>query len=195
MKAAIKSVLHGIFLLLALPMALLSGFGRIEAVYLLFAQYCAVIPGLPGDYLRIAYYKLTLEECALESRIQFGSFFAHPQARLGKSVYIGSYCVLGRVTIGDRTQIASAVQILSGAKQHGRDAEGRILGADHSDFRVVSIGADCWLGAAAMVMADVGAGSTIGAGSIVTKEIPAHSVAVGNPARVIRSLDAGVESL
>ena len=186
MKTLLKSFLHALFLSLAFPCALTSGFGRIEAIYLFWAHYCASLPGLPGDYFRIAYYRLTLDECALESRIEFGSFFAHPQARVGRGVYIGNYCVLGRTSIGDRTQIASAVQILSGKKQHGRDSEGRILGAEHGVFETVAIEADCWIGAGAIIMAGVGKGSTIGAGSVVTKPIPAGSVAVGSPARVIR---------
>ena len=187
MKRLLKTVLHGVSLAVVFIPALLSGFGRMEAVYLIFAQSLAQTPGILGDYLRIAYYRMTLDECALESRIQFGSFFAHPQVRLGRSVYIGSYCVLGRVSIGDRTQIASAVQILSGRRQHARDSQGRILGAEHGDFTPVSIGADCWIGAAAIVMADVGAGCTIGAGSVVVKPVPAGSVAVGSPARVVKT--------
>jgi virginiamycin A acetyltransferase len=187
LKQALKRTLHAAFLLLAFPMALLSLFGRIEEVYRYFAELSALAPGLPGDYLRIAYYKLTLAECALESRIQFGSFFVHPQARLGRSVYIGCYCVLGRTTIGDRTQIASQVQILSGKRQHGRDEEGRITGSDRGVFEQVTIGSDCWIGAAAIVMADVGNGSTIGAGSVVPNPIPPGSVAVGNPARAVKT--------
>lgn len=187
LKPVLKAILNGVFLALAFPMALLSLFGRIEIVYAFFAQYCALVPGALGDYLRIAYYKLTLEECALESRIQFGSFFAHPQARIGRLVYIGSYCILGRTRIGDRTQIASSVQILSGAHQHARDKEGNILGSDQGAFESVAIGENCWIGAAAIIMADVGAGCTIGAGSVVTKPVPSGSVAVGSPARVVRS--------
>ena len=171
----------------AFPLALLSGFGRFEPLYLIGAQYLALLPGLPGDYIRIAWYRMTLEECALESRIQFGSFFAHPQAKVGRGVYIGSYCVLGRTSIGDRTQIASAVQILSGGRQHARDAEGRIMGSEHGQFETVAIGSDCWIGAGAIVMAEVGRGSTIGAGSVVTAPVPPGSVAVGSPARVIKS--------
>ncbi len=190
LKPALKAILNGVFLALAFPMALLSLFGRIELIYVFFAQYCALVPGAPGDYLRIAYYKLTLEECALESRIQFGSFFAHPQARIGRLVYIGSYCILGRTRIGDRTQIASSVQILSGAHQHVRDKEGNILGSDHGAFESIAIGENCWIGAGAIVMADVGAGCTIGAGSVVTKPVPSGSVAVGSPARVVRSASA-----
>jgi acetyltransferase-like isoleucine patch superfamily enzyme len=187
LKASFKTLLHAFFLSLAFPCALLSGFGRIEPIYVFWAQFSAALPGLPGDYFRIAYYRLTLDDCALESRIEFGSFFAHPQARVGRGVYIGSYCVLGLTSIGDRTQIASAVQILSGRRQHARDSEGRLLGSGDGLFETVPIGEDCWIGAGAIVMAEVGKGTTIGAGSVVTAPIPPGSVAVGSPARVVRS--------
>lgn len=190
LKALLKGILNALSLVLAFPGALLSGFGRMEGVYLFFAQAFALAPGLPGDYLRIAYYRLTLESCPLSSRIQFGSYFAHPQARLGNGVYIGSYCILGRTSIGDRTQIASAVQVLSGRRQHGRDEAGRIQGSAHGVFETVAIGADCWIGASAVVMSEVGEGATIGAGSVVTSPVPPRSVAVGSPARVIRSTTA-----
>jgi acetyltransferase-like isoleucine patch superfamily enzyme len=189
LKKLVKGIAHAIFLAAAFVPAVLSGFGRVEPVYLFFAQCCALAPGLLGDYLRIAYYKLTLDECSLESRIEFGSFFAHPEAKLGVGVYIGVYCVLGRAEIGDRTQIASAVQILSGRSQHSRDPEGRITGSEAGEFTSVSIGADCWLGASSIVMADVGANSTVGAGSVVVKPIPPNSVAVGSPARVVKEIE------
>ena len=143
-------------------------------------------PGILGDYLRIAYYKLTLAECSLSSRISFGSLFAHSEARVGPQVYIGSYCIIGTASIGARTQIACGVQILSGSHQHSRDAAGGLSGARRDASSAVAIGADCWIGAGAIVMADVGAGSTIGAGSVVSRPIPPCSVAVGNPARVIK---------
>ena len=187
LKSILKAVANGLSLACAFPLAALSAFGRWEAPFTLFAQSCAMAPGLPGDYLRIAYYRLTLEECPMSSRISFGTLFAHPQARIGTGVYLGSYCILGHVRIGERTQIASAVQILSGRHQHARDQSGRISGAEQGEFTTVSIGADCWIGAAAIVMADVGAGSTIGAGSVVSAPIPPDSVAVGIPARVVKS--------
>jgi len=166
-------------------MALLSGFGRVHPLFTFWAQACALAPGLPGDYLRIAYYRLTLEECSAESRIQFGSFFAHREAKVSRGVYIGSYCVLGMTQIGERSQIASGVQILSGRKQHPRDAENRIMSSEQGAFTTVAIGADCWIGAGSIIMADIGSGTTIGAGSVVVGSIPAGSVAVGNPARVL----------
>jgi virginiamycin A acetyltransferase len=184
---ALKFAANAVFLVLALPAAALSGFGRLESVFVMFGQAFAMAPGLPGDYLRIAFYKLTLLDCSIASRIGFGSFFAHREARIGARVYIGSYCVLGRVTIGARSQIASGVQVLSGRHQHVRDRSGQISGSHEGEFVAVTIGSDCWIGAAAVVMADVGAHSTVGAGSVVTRPIPPGSVAVGSPARVIQA--------
>jgi acetyltransferase-like isoleucine patch superfamily enzyme len=50
------------------------------------------------------------------------------------------------------------------------------------------IGDDCWIGANSVIVAGVhiGTGSIVGAGSIVTHDVPAYSVAVGNPAKVVK---------
>lgn len=186
MKRTIKLVLQGLSLAIAFVPALLAGFGRFRALFTIGAHAYSQVPGIIGDYLRVAYYHLTLESCSLESRVSFGSFFAHPQARVGRGVYIGSYCVLGRCAIGDRTQIASHVQLLSGRRQHSRDAEGQVGGAEEGIFELMEIGADCWLGAGAIIMAPVGSKTTIGAGAVVVAPIEADVVAVGNPARVIK---------
>jgi acetyltransferase-like isoleucine patch superfamily enzyme len=185
-----KTLLHAVFMTAAFLPAALTAFGRWKAPYTFFAHVYALAPGMPGDYLRIAFYKLTLRESSLSSRVSFGSFFAHPEARLGPHVYIGPYSIIGKASIGERAQIASGVQVLSGRHQHARDASGKISGADKGAFTPVSIGADAWIGAAAVVMADVGAGSTVGAGSLVSRPVPPGMVAVGNPARVIRSAAA-----
>jgi acetyltransferase-like isoleucine patch superfamily enzyme len=187
LKRVLKSILLGIFVIAALPLAAAAGFGRWEVVYTFFAQACALIPGIVGDYLRIGFYKLTLSHCSLASRVSFGSFFAHPEAELGANVYIGCRCIIGKATIGGKTQIASGVQILSGGRQHARNEAGEISGSAEGVFTRVTIGAHCWIGAGAIVMADVGAGTTVGAGSVVSRPIPPDSVAVGSPARVIRT--------
>jgi acetyltransferase-like isoleucine patch superfamily enzyme len=187
LKRVLKLSLRGVSLLVVFPSAAASAFGRWESLYTLFAHIYAMAPGIPGDYLRISFYRLTLEECSLSSRVSFGSFFAHPQARLGPRVYVGSYCVIGKAVIGEQTQIASGVQILSGAHQHSRNEAGGISGAEEGVFHAVTIGANCWIGAAAIIMADVGSGATIGAGSVVSRPIPPRSVAVGSPAKVIRT--------
>lgn len=192
-KRLAKLILLGLsFLVVVLPAAI-SGFGRWKNLYTFFAHSYALVPGILGDYLRISFYQLTLAECSLSSRVSFGTFFVHPEAKLGPNVYIGSYCVIGTSVIGERSQIASGVQILSGKRQHLRNEKGEISGAEKGSFETITIGPDCWIGAAAIVMADVGFGTTIGAGSVVSRPIPARSVAVGNPARIIRTLDCPVK--
>jgi len=69
---------------------------------------------------------------------------------------------------------------------HLRDEDGNILGSESGEREVITIGANCWIGSSAVIMADVGEGTTIGAGAVVTKPIPAGVVAVGVPARVIK---------
>lgn len=192
MKKFLKRTAQAVFLILALPLAVIAGFGSWAGGFRFSGHVCALAPGILGDYLRIAFYKMTLKNCSLDSRIEFGSFFAHSSASIGKGVYIGAYCVLGKASIGDRTQIASHVQILSGKRQHRRDASGSITGAEEGEFEEIQIGADCWIGASAVIMASVGAGTTIGAGAVVVRPIEAGVVAVGNPARTLETANVTV---
>lgn len=189
MNASAKRIAKGLVSLAAglivLPGAVLCGFGRLETLRLTFAQLFAMFPGVLGDHVRTAFYRFTLDAFPATSRISFGSYFAHRHARVGERVYIGAYCVLGCVDIGDRSQIASGVQVLSGRRQHGRDAEGRIEGAEKGRFERLSVGADCWIGAGAIVMENVGDRSTVGAGAVVTRRVESDIVVVGNPARAI----------
>jgi acetyltransferase-like isoleucine patch superfamily enzyme len=182
LKELAKSVVRVIALLAATPAALLTRFGRSEIAFQFFAQAVALIPGMPGDYLRAAYYTLTLKQFSMTSRISFGSIIAQSATSIGPGVYVGAYCVIGASTIGERTQIASHVQIMGGARQHVRNSSGNISGCEPHMLNPISIGSDCWLGAGSLVMADVGNRSTIGAGSVVTSPIGADTVAFGNPA-------------
>jgi acetyltransferase-like isoleucine patch superfamily enzyme len=166
------------------PCAALCGFGKSVQSYLLFAQALALAPGLAGSYLRCAFYRLTLRECSPDVTIWLGTYFSDREARVGRNVSIGSYCVIGRCAIGEGTQISSNVQITSGRHEHRRNEQG---GFTEGAATGVSVGPYCWIGASATVMASIGARATIGAGSVVVKDIPAGSVAAGNPARIIRA--------
>ena len=89
-------------------------------------------------------------------------------------------------TIGDGTQIGPGVQLL--AADHPRDAQTRRELLELAS--PISIGSNVWLGAAAIVLPGVSVGddSIIGAGSVVTHDIPSGVLAVGNPCRVVHSL-------
>jgi acetyltransferase-like isoleucine patch superfamily enzyme len=184
-RLILKRTIQAVALLMVSPMALVSSFGKIGALQELFAQSLAVVPGFPGVFLRSAYYRLTLENCSIDVVIGFGSFFSRRRVVVQSNVSIGSYCVIGQAHIGARTQIASHVEI-PGKGQHSRDATGRLSGPVDAPEAAVSIGSDCWIGASAIVMANIGDASTIGAGSVVVKEIPRSVIAVGSPAKPIR---------
>ncbi|THW10694.1 hypothetical protein D6D24_07742 [Aureobasidium pullulans] len=90
------------------------------------------------------------------------------------------------VEIGDRVMFGPNVSILSAT--HQTDIQSR---RDGVEFALpVFIGDDCWIGGNVSILPGVtiGNGCTIGAGSVVTKSIPAFSVAVGSPARVIKKV-------
>ncbi len=87
------------------------------------------------------------------------------------------------VTIGARTQIGPGVQILTA--DHPRDPEARRSGLEFG--RPVAIGANVWIGAGALIMEGVSVVyySIIGAGSVVTRDVPAGATVAGNPARIL----------
>lgn len=166
-----------------------------------WSQVVALMPGIVGVYLRWGFYFLTLRRCAWDVTVEFGTLFSSPQAELGRHVYIGAYCVLGDVALADHVRIASGVSVPSGADQHLEDFALAYEGPNQDDgsphlptrnnrYRRLTIGSNTWIGERAVVMAEVGADCIIGAGAVVTKPIPDRSLAVGVPARVIRTLDS-----
>jgi maltose O-acetyltransferase len=112
--------------------------------------------------------------------------------RMGSNCFINYNCVFlddNVITIGNNVLIGPAVQLYTAT--HPIAAEERILAGGYVTRALpISIEDSCWIGGGAMIMPGirVGEGSTIGAGSVVTKDIPARCFAAGNPCRVIRTL-------
>jgi acetyltransferase-like isoleucine patch superfamily enzyme len=148
------------------------------------SEALSLIPGRVGLFLRRGFYRLTLDACATDCHIGFGTTLAHPQVRISQGVYIGNRCTLGQVDVGNHATIGSNVDILSGRHQHHFDQLDEPIQAQGGVFNQVRIGRNCWVGNSAVIMADIGADCVIGAGSVVVRPIPAGVVAVGNPAVV-----------
>lgn len=159
-----------------------------ELLFTLMSQSLAVVPGYPGVVLRSAFYFGTLNACSWESHVGFGSLFTHRGATLARHASMGAYCVIGHADIGERVMMGSRISIPSGKRQHFDD-EGQLT--RESRFGRVSVGADCWIGEGAILLADVGARCIVSAGAIVIDAIPSDSVAGGNPARVLKTLQDG----
>lgn len=157
------------------------------------SESIARIPGLRGVYQRQAFYRRTLQHCGQDVYFGWHSVFSMRQARVGDRVYIGRFCSVGFAEIGEETMLADHVQILSGGHEHtrgDRDDAGTMHGQSQQ-YERVRVGRGVWIGAGAVVMADVGEGAIVGAGAVVSRPIPAHSIAVGVPARVIKTLPRG----
>ena len=91
------------------------------------------------------------------------------------------------ITIGDDVQIGPNVQLLT--PTHPVEPEPRRQKWEAA--QPIVIGDNVWLGGGAIVLPGVtiGENTVVGAGSVVTRDLPANVVAVGNPARVVRSLE------
>ena len=149
-------------------------------------QALAVIPGLPGQYLRRAFLIRVLAHCHPTATIEFGTIFSQTGARIDANAYVGPRCHIGLAHIERDVLIAAAVHIPSGAHTHGTYSDSESIREQPQQRTVVTIGAGTWIGSAAVVMADVGRNSVIGAGAVVTHVIEDDVIAAGVPAKVIK---------
>jgi maltose O-acetyltransferase len=108
---------------------------------------------------------------------------------LGDRVFFNFNCVvldICTVRIGDFTLFGPSVQIYGAT--HPMNADQRRL---HESGKPIEIGSDVWVGGGAIICPGVriGSRSVIGAGSVVTRDIPPGVFAVGNPCRVLREIN------
>ena len=188
----VKRGVDVVCLALAAPFAVLcaleSKYGSRDTCFTASAQLCAMIPGLPGVFIRRAFYRLTLEACGESFFVGFGAMFAHRAARVDEDVYIGPYAVLGCCHLGRGSLIGTRCSILSGGSIHSLDRQGHWMPTDARRFQTIHIGEYAWLGEASVVLADVGASAMVVAGAVVSAAVPPSVVVAGNPARFVRVL-------
>jgi maltose O-acetyltransferase len=129
------------------------------------------------------------------------------QVDYGCHIHLGEWVFVNRgsmwldsapITLGDRCAIGPNVQFI--ATGHPVRPEDRFHPAPEGAFPpfniintsgAITLGREVWVGAGAIILQGVtiGDGAVIGAGSVVTKSVPPRVVAVGNPARVVKSVD------
>jgi maltose O-acetyltransferase len=110
---------------------------------------------------------------------------------IGAGTFINYDCVLldcNRITIGEEVQIAPGVHVYTAT--HPLDAATRRAGLEYA--LPVTIGDGVWLGGGAIVCPglSIGENTVVGAGSVVTRSLPAGVLAAGNPCRVIRAVES-----
>ena len=127
------------------------------------------------------------ENCYIEQplRANWGGHHVH----FGSGIYVNFNLTLvddGHIYVGDKVMIGPNVTIATAA--HPIDPALRAKGLQYT--KDVRIGENAWIGACAVILPGVtiGKDSVIGAGSVVTRDIPPGVVAAGNPCRVLRTI-------
>ncbi len=165
---------------------LLGYFEKKDSSFWTFSQFLSLFPGLIGNYLRKSFYYLSMTRCDSDCAILFGTIFSQKDTEIGKGVYIGPHCNIGKSKINDHCTLGSGVHIMSGKRQHHFTDVDIPIQEQGGIFEEVVIGEDTWIGNCALIMANVGKKCIIGAGSVVTDDVEDFSIVAGNPARLIR---------
>ena len=189
-KRYVRYLLIAMAAIVAAPIAtpaLLERYSRSESevLFTLGAQCVALFPGFLGDFVRTAYYLLTLESFHSTAVVSFGSYFSRRDARVAQLAWIGAYCIVGLADLGEGVQIASRVSIVSGLRQHGTSSGLDPMSSRTVTFSRVRLGENTWVGEGAIIGCDIGSNSIIGVGAVVTNPVPDFSMAMGNPARLL----------
>lgn len=159
-------------------------------IYYIFAQY---LPASTNRYFRwcrsIRYFcvKRCFDKCGKEVNVEKGARFG-----TGKGIVIGDHSgigvncsIHGPLTIGDNVMMGPEVVVLTNS--HRFDKVDIPMNMQGTDSDPVVIGNDVWIGTRAIILPGVtiGSGVIIGAGAVVTKDIPDFAVVGGVPAKII----------
>jgi acetyltransferase-like isoleucine patch superfamily enzyme len=161
--------------------------------------YCGALlrslPGPEGMVLRGLLYRLLLKRCGKRLMLYPGVrlMFTH-RLSVGERVAmnIGVYIDAGgEVEIGDHVMIGPYCMISS--RDHSVVANGIPMCFQPHIHRKIVIGNDVWIGGNSSIRSGVtlGDGCVIGAGAVVTKDVPAKAIVGGIPARILRYRDGG----
>ena len=137
--------------------------------------------------IRVAFAKKILSYCGSAVNIEHNAFFT-PDVSLGDRSGIGIDCeVYGPVTIGKDVMMGPEVVIYTSGHKYDR-LDIPMMDQGSTEKKQVTIGDDVWIGRRAIIMpgVTVGTGSIIGAGAVVTKDVPPYSVVAGVPAKVVK---------
>jgi len=184
----LKKIALAAGIIFVFPLVLFVWIGRAfntESVFDMVAQGISLLPGIPGNYLRLGFYILTLRSVKPNVVIQFVTFFTIRTASIGSNVCIGAYSIIGNAEIEDGVLIGSRVSLMSGKYQHG----GGIVQSSASGegrFERITIGEKTWIGEGSIVGANIGRGCVVAAGSVVMRDIPNGYLVSGNPAKLVR---------
>lgn len=166
--------------------------------FLFYALYYGFARHLPASHapggavfkwIRYQICRHLFKECGRNVNVESGaSFHSGRNIRIGNNSGVGINADIGgEVTIGNDVMMGPNCVILT--RNHQFDRTDIPMNQQHfSEYKPVHIGDDVWIGQNVIILpgVEISNGVVIGAGAVVTKSVSAYSVAVGNPARVIK---------
>lgn len=154
---------------------------KITAAWLPVSQRCKL-----AKKIRV-FWARKIINCAETVNIERNAFFT-PGVTLGENSGIGIDCeIYGKVSIGRDVMMGPEVVIYTNGHRFDR-TDITMMEQGSTDTEPVIIGNDVWIGRRVMIMpgVSIGDGCVVGAGAVVTKDIPPYSVVGGVPARIIK---------
>ena len=155
-------------------------------------EFCVIAPDVRLGRDVAIYHFVNLYGCEIGDSTRIGSFVEIQKgARVGRSCKISSHTFICEgVTIEDEVFVGHGVQFINDKYPRATRDDGR-LQTDEDwtvERTVVRRGASIGTGATLLGGVEIGERAVVGAGSVVTRDVPAGAVVAGNPARVIKTM-------
>lgn len=161
-------------------------------------EYCSIAPDVKlGKGVKLSKF-INLYGCEVGDESKIGAFVEiQKNASVGRRCKISSHTfVCEGVTIEDNVFIGHGVMFINDIYPRAT-ANGELQ--TEADWKVertvVKKGASIGTGATILASVTIGENAIVGAGSVVTKDVPANTIVGGNPARVFRKIDSPVEAI
>ena len=168
---------------ITLPLALISRASDI--VFRTCSELLALVPYFPGVMMRYEFYRFSLTRCGRNVLFESGAIFLYRDVSVGDNVLIGRHCIIHHCDIGDYVLIGERCTLLSGSRQHTAERTDIPMALQGGQKKRIHIADDCWVGSHSVVMDNVGSGSIVASGAVVTGEVPERTIVAGVPAKPV----------
>lgn len=159
-----------------------------QVMYILFAKHLPQSRHLNfAKLIRVFFGKIIMESVGEGVNIEKGAHF-NSNVKIGNYSGIGVNCELnGPVILGDYISMGPEVVIYT--RNHAfNNKEILIQEQGYEKYKQVIINDDVWIGRRVIILpgVEIGKGAIIGAGSVVTKDVPPYAIFVGNPGKIVK---------
>jgi acetyltransferase-like isoleucine patch superfamily enzyme len=158
------------------------------------SDYLCIAPDVKlGKDVRLAKF-INLYGCEVGDETKIGAFVeVQKNARIGRRCKVSSHTFICEgVTIEDNVFVGHGVTFINDSYPRATNAEGNLQTGD--DWKVertlVKKGASIGSGSTILANVTIGENAIVGAGCVVTKDVPANSIVAGNPARLLRRIES-----